>query len=46
MAPILPTLGGGKAVLNEKPQKAVCIRVTQNIPFLSVAFWNQSSFFV
>lgn len=42
MALTLPTFGGKKSILHEKPQKGMySIQVTQNIPFLMVAFWNQ-----
>lgn len=38
---LLPLLLGKKSILNKKPQKGMCIQISQNIPFLGVAFWNQ-----
>lgn len=41
MTPTLPTFEG-KFILNEKPQKGICIQITQNIPVLRVAFGIKS----
>lgn len=41
MAPTLLTFEEKKAILNEKPQKGMCIQVTQSVPFSRVASWNQ-----
>lgn len=40
MASTLSTFEEKGHFLNEKPQKGMCIQITQNIPFLRMASWN------